>query len=389
VILESEFGYDRRTALLASAWAVAVYCFGPYIVLVLIGEQGSGKSTLARLLRMLIDPSTIPTTGPPRESRDVVVAAINRYVVTYDNLSVIPPWLSDELARLATGAGVSQRSLYTNADELARSYRRPVLLNGISSPATAADLLDRSLVLALPTIDATTRKTEAEIDRLVTDLGGEMFGAVLTAISAALQKAGTIEPARWARMVDATTFALAAAEALGTTRNELEQAMRANVASRDRIVLEENAFTDTIVDFMSKREAWSGSCAQLLFALEEHGADPKRLPKTAAAASHELNRSAPVLRRLGIDYRADPDTKKRTKHLRRISTTAEPSAGEIAATSATTATPSSARSGGSADPGTEQSRTTGGVAEAEGDLADDPLLDFDALLNATQYEGGP
>jgi energy-coupling factor transporter ATP-binding protein EcfA2 len=332
-LLVDEFGYDRRSALLVSAWVIGAYSLGPYLVLILLGEQGCGKTTLARILRALTDPSTIPTAGPPKESRDVVVAAINRWVIAYDNLTSIPGWLSDELARIATGSGVSQRALYTNVDEVAVTYRRPVLLTGITSPATAPDLLDRALVVTLPTIAEAARQKEEDIERKLNALGGEMAGAVLGAVSTALRNASTTEEARWARMVDATTFALAAADALGTDRAELERALRENVAARDQIVIEENALTEAVVKLMAKSPSWSGTSSELLAALIAEGANPNLLPKAPNAVSHEMNRAAPVLRRLGINYHADPNTRKRIKHLERIS----PTQPENIATTATTA----------------------------------------------------
>jgi hypothetical protein len=335
-ILETEFGYDRPSALLAAAWVVACYSPGPYLVLILIGEQGTGKTTLATILRRLTDPSTVPTAGPPKESRDIVVAAVNRYVIAFDNLSSIPGWLSDELARIATGSGVSQRSLYTNLDEIALTYRRPVMLTGISSPASAADLLDRALVCALPTITEAARMKEEEIQQRVDALAGEMFGSVLRAVSAALANAASTPDARWARMTDAITFSLAAAEALGSTRVELEQVLRENVATRDRIVLEENALTEAVVEFMEGRDSWSGSSSELLEALITNGVNEKLLPRAANKVSHEMNRAAPVLRRLGINYSVDTNTKKRTKHLRRAPADDGPTSAERIATAATT-----------------------------------------------------
>ena len=103
------------------------------------------------------------------------------------------------------------------------TYRRPVLLTGITSPASAPDpLLDRALVVTLPTIPEAARQKEEVIERKLTALGGELFGVVLDVLSAALRNADATEEARWARMVDATTFALAAANVLGTSRAELE-----------------------------------------------------------------------------------------------------------------------------------------------------------------------
>jgi len=117
---------------------------GPYPVLLLQGEQGSAKSTMGKLLRRLVDPSVSLIRTAPREERDLLIAATNSWVVAYDNLSGIPPWLSDALCRLATGGGFSIRALYTDSDEIFFNAMRPVALNGIDQLAERADLADRA-----------------------------------------------------------------------------------------------------------------------------------------------------------------------------------------------------------------------------------------------------
>jgi hypothetical protein len=105
--------------ILLLAWLVAALRpRGPYPILVLHGEQGSAKSTTCRVLRALLDPNTAPLRGEPRELRDVMIAASNGWVISLDNLSHLPIWLSDALCRLATGGGFSTRELYTDSEEV-------------------------------------------------------------------------------------------------------------------------------------------------------------------------------------------------------------------------------------------------------------------------------
>ena len=77
----------------------------PYPVLEITGEQGSAKTTIVRMIRALIDPNVAPVRAAPRDSRDIVIAASNSWVVGLDNLSHIDARLSDDLCRLATGGG--------------------------------------------------------------------------------------------------------------------------------------------------------------------------------------------------------------------------------------------------------------------------------------------
>ena len=56
--------------ILIVAWLVASFRErGPYPILVLNGEQGSGKSSFARRLRSLLDPSSPPIQGPPKDEQ--------------------------------------------------------------------------------------------------------------------------------------------------------------------------------------------------------------------------------------------------------------------------------------------------------------------------------
>jgi hypothetical protein len=80
---------------------------GPYPVLIFHGEQGPAKSTQERLIRATIDPNAAPLRAEPRDIRDVMIASTNAWILSYDNLSHLPAWLSDVSCRLATGGGLN------------------------------------------------------------------------------------------------------------------------------------------------------------------------------------------------------------------------------------------------------------------------------------------
>src|SRR5207249_8164490 len=111
----------------------------------------------------IVDPSTALVRTPPREDRDLLITATNSWVLAYDNLSSVSPWLSDALCRLATGGGFSTRELYTDSDETFFDAMRPVMLNGIDQLAERADLADRAVILNLPKIDDLKRKDEKQL----------------------------------------------------------------------------------------------------------------------------------------------------------------------------------------------------------------------------------
>jgi Protein of unknown function (DUF2939) len=90
--------------VLVVAWLLgALRAGGPYPVLAIAGEQGSAKTVLSKLLRAVIDPSVAPVRALPRDERELFIAASNGHVLAFDNLSGLPPWLSDTLCRLTSG----------------------------------------------------------------------------------------------------------------------------------------------------------------------------------------------------------------------------------------------------------------------------------------------
>jgi hypothetical protein len=104
-------------------------------------------------------------------------------VVAFDNLSHLSRALSDDLAVLATGGGLSNRRLYTNDEEHILTAMRPIILGGIVQVVTAPDLLDRTIGLVLPRIADKDRKDEetfwAAFDQARPAIMGALFDAVV------------------------------------------------------------------------------------------------------------------------------------------------------------------------------------------------------------------
>jgi hypothetical protein len=185
------------------AWLIgALNPDGPYPVLALQGEQGSAKSTTVRVLRSVVDPAVEPLRAPPRDERDLAIAASGNWTPALDNLSGVKPWLSDALCRLATGGGFATRELYSDDREVLFSAKRPVILNGIDSLAVAGDLRDRSLIIELPPISPEKKRTERVFYRDLEKARPKVLGALLNAVSAALRTLERVELEELPRMAD-------------------------------------------------------------------------------------------------------------------------------------------------------------------------------------------
>ncbi len=194
---------DDDWRLLASWLVGGLRERGPYPVLVIHGGQGSAKSTMQRIVRWLIDPNAAPLRSEPREERDLIIAAVNGWVIALDNLSNLPPWLSDGICRLATGGGFATRELYSDSEEVLFDAQRPVILNGIEELAVRGDLLDRSIVLYLPEMSDTKRRDEKSLWEGFHIVHPRVLGGMLNAVSAGLRNLPTTKVSPLPRMAPA------------------------------------------------------------------------------------------------------------------------------------------------------------------------------------------
>jgi hypothetical protein len=289
--------------VLIVAWVLAaVRAAGPYPVLSIAGEQGSAKTLLSKLLRALIDPSVAPVRAPPRDERELFIAANNGHVLAFDNLSGLPDWLSDTLCRVATGGAFSTRRLFTDQDEVLFSAVRPVILNGIEDMITRADLADRAIQLMLPAIPETRRRSEDALWREFNLAGPKILGALLDAAAHGLQMLPHVRLKHLPRMAD---FALWAAACEGHFRGSgsLERAYLNNRSEGIQNIVDSDPVATRVRVIMADRAHWVGTASDLLqvgMNASVDASDCPGWPKSPRALAGRLRRVQPYLRSLGI-----------------------------------------------------------------------------------------
>ena len=276
---------------------------GPYPVLVINGEQGSAKTSAERVACKLIDPGSPDLRSTPRNEQDFVIGAKNKWALGFDNLSHIQPWFSDAICRLATGSGFATRTLYENDEETTFEATRPQLLNGIGDIANRGDLLNRSLVITLPSIPASSRKSESDFWQRLEVARPRILGALFDAVSCALRDLPNVHLDALPRMADFVKWVTAAEPALGWVEHTFVDACNYNRKQANELALEASLLTPFVHELA--QGGWQGSPSELLVKLNELAPDsPKRLkawPKSAKALTNELDRLAPDLRATGIN----------------------------------------------------------------------------------------
>ena len=298
--------------VLCVAWLLAsLRDTSPYPLLVLTGEQGSAKSTAARLLRSLVDPALPPSTGTPRSEQDAAIAARNRHVLVYDNLSGLQPWLSDMLCRISTGEGYATRALYTDDEEAVIEASRPVILTGIENPAVRGDLEDRSISIVLSRIADEDRRTEAELLAAFDETRSIIFGALLDGLAEGLRQCDNVRLEQLPRMADFCRWAVACEGAYwppGTFQAAYGNAQA--VGTED--VVEASPIGPALRRLLDESPCFDGTAAELLNRLNElqqEARSPRAWPSNGAEMGKHLTRLAPSLRKLG--YTAERSKTKR------------------------------------------------------------------------------
>lgn len=297
------------------AWLLSTFKEkSPFPILTIQGEQGSAKSTTTKVLRALIDPSSLPLRALPNEERDLSIAANNTWVLAFDNLSGLSNQMSDGLCKVSTGGGLATRKLYSDDEEAVFNIMRPTILNGIDDIAKRQDLLDRSIVLNLPSIEEDNRKDEKTFWREFYHAKGSILGALCTVISEALKELPNTKLKSKPRMADFALWVTAAEKALNWKDGEFTQIY---IGNRDQAIdqgLDSDPVAVAVRLFMENRTEWENTPQMTLEALEKLLKDERiknsRAWTTSNKLRQRLRRIAPALRSKGIEFIELPRTNK-------------------------------------------------------------------------------
>ncbi len=276
----------------------------PYPILILQGEQGTGKSTTSRVIRLLSDPSSVPLRAPPKELRDMLVAACNTHAMVLDNLSGLSPEMSDLLCRLSTGGGIDVRALYTDNEQVLMELQKPILCNGIDDIAIRPDLTERSLIINLPIINGKKRKSEFEFWQEFETDQPKIQSALFKAISSGFQNQNNIQLEEKPRMADAVQWVSACEKGLGLEGDFLE-AYNKNQKHAIELGIDSSPVGSAIMALMADRKTWLGKPTELMARLEEIAGErqirSKSWPQSPKGLNNAIKRLMPNFRKLGIE----------------------------------------------------------------------------------------
>ncbi|WP_232542732.1 ATP-binding protein [Streptomyces sp. QHH-9511] len=303
--------FHQLVAWLVAAWIPHI----PHPVLTFKGEQGTGKSKAAQTIVNLVDPSPAAKRSQPRDVKAWATQAFNSWALCLDNVSTIPPWLSDTLCKAVTGDGIVDRALYTDDDVVVLTFRRVLAMTTIDAGALAGDLAERLLMLDLQLIDEDRRRTEEELDDAFREARPAILAALFDLLSAVLRELPAVRLERMPRMADFARVLAAVDRIKGWDTLASYTTTSAEVAAD---ALEGDPFGSAVVSLVETNGSWEGTAGMLLEHLPHPDTAHPKWPKDATRAGGRLKRLAPILRSVGITF--DDTARTPDRHRQRLYT---------------------------------------------------------------------
>ena len=269
----------------------------------IFGEHGTAKSSASKILVQLTDPSPVPNRKPPKDAEAWVTAAAGSWVVSLDNLSAIPDWLSDSLCRAVTGEGDVRRKLYTDGDLAVFAFLRVVILNGIDVGPMRGDLIDRMLPIHLDLIPDDRRMEEVDFWREFDAARPRLLGALLDLTAGVMRDAPSVALPAKPRMASFARVLAAIDQALGTEGLDRYQAKQRGMAA-------ETLTADPFVTRMraALTSSFFGTSKKLLEDVtpaDDGWRRPRGWPASARALTGLLRRQAPGMRKTGWEIQEE------------------------------------------------------------------------------------
>ena len=258
---------EQEWILLVSFILTVLRGRGPFPVLIYQGLSGSGKSTHSRIIKRLVDPSSLEIATLPNSEEDLLIAARESSLLVFDNISAIKNEASDNLCRLATGAGISTRTLFSNGGEFIHSAMRPVIVNGIDYIAHRSDLASRAIIINLPSLSG-RRLDERTFWKRFDEVKADILGAFFDVLSRAICDLPSTSLPYYPRLADFALLSSAAEKHFGFEKGAFLAALEENQSSAAVDALEESLLGIAIKNCLKTTDAIEGTAYEILSTLK-------------------------------------------------------------------------------------------------------------------------
>lgn len=267
-----------------------------YQILVITGGSGSGKTFLTFILRCIIDPSTFGIGSLLRSRKDIYLQASHNHLQTFDNNgNHLPSDVQNLLCQTCTGGNSIERLFFTNNQALLLDLKSPVIINGLQSPLTQDDVINRAIHIRLPQLTpedyAKTGGKNNWQAQFEADLP-EMIGGFHDLLQRVLIFRDAVElPAELPRMGDFAKIGLALEQILGLEEGSFLKAYEKNLKHGSAAIIEDSDLAQAVISLARKlREAKKYLLTDFIAVLKKYSYSSHSIPGNSKAFKTELCR---------------------------------------------------------------------------------------------------
>jgi len=264
-----------------------------YVFLVLRGAQGTGKTFASKVIKNLIDPSSIDAQTLPTSARELGIMLQSCHLALVDNVRDLGAHMSDMLCMASTGGVTVQRKLYTDDSLNALKLHGSILFNGIHPFMGQSDFSDRTVCLELSQIKSENRRSDRELLAALDQDSPLILGGLYRLIQRILQVLPEMQADAPTRMVEFCKWIAALEHVLGLPYKSLQDGYKNTLNESQLESLIDNPLASVILQFCDKEPEWSGTPTELYEELTNRASfsnqRSRAWPSSAASMSKRLH----------------------------------------------------------------------------------------------------
>lgn len=264
-----------------------------FVFLVLRGAQGTGKTFASKVIKNLIDPSSIDAQTLPNAARDLGIMLQACQLALVDNVRALSPEMSDLLCMASTGGVTVQRKLYTDEGLKALKLHGAILFNGIHPFMGQSDFSDRTVCIELAPIGSEVRRSDSELLRALESDQPRILGGLYKLIQQVLQVLPDVRADAPTRMVEFCRWLAAVEQVMQLETLSLQDAYKATLVDSQLESLMDNPLAAVLLQFAEQQEGWSGTPTDLYQELSKTASfthqRSRAWPSSAASMSKRLH----------------------------------------------------------------------------------------------------
>ena len=327
---------ENDDILLTKVWTIATVI--PDIAHTIFNVHGghdAGKTTLEKGIKQTVDPDKPENLlSINYDKMEFIQQLSHRRIAFYDNLRYKIKWLPEEICKAVTGGGTSKRKLHTDDDDIIYDFKVCVGFNGINMIMNEPDVLRRSIIIKLESIDEANKMSEEEIYARIEELKPKVLSYIFDIVSKAMSIKDTLKLNSIPGLADWAKWCEAISRAMGYPEMEFINAYRRNIEKQNTYVIDTNPFAKAISLLYEELFSEIHSDVKLKFKYHENirtyrtsgheflevlkgvafrdGLDvfDKRFPQAVNKIGNQLNIIKPNLKSLGIDIAIKRSTSK-------------------------------------------------------------------------------